>query len=95
MFSDAIIASANTTPMVGNPGVSEASSPKMSRVYVPFDMDMLNQLMEAKTIKMAMNLSTNGTDKMSIQRDDFLNIKMKVQLHPSLTIDMPLFNSNN
>ena len=78
-------------PVPGNPGVSEAGAPVVSRIFVPFDMDMLNKLLQAKTISMDMTLSTNGTDKMSIQRDDYLNIKMKVQLHPSLTVDMPLF----
>ena len=91
LFTNGQIASATPVPVPGNPGVSEAGAPVVSRIFVPFDMDMLNKLLQAKTISMNMALSTNGTDKMSIQRDDYLNIKMKVQLHPSLTVDMPLF----
>ncbi|MBP5341430.1 MAG: hypothetical protein J6Y52_03600 [Bacteroidales bacterium] len=95
LFNNGMIDAAYTEAVPGNPGVSEASAPRMSRIFVPFDTDMLNQLLAAKTIKLDMALSTNGTDKMSIQRDDYLNIKMKIQLHPSLSVDMPLFNSNN
>lgn len=94
LFTNGVIAAAVTAPSAGNPGVSEAVAAKTSRVYLPFDLEMLENLQNATNVKFNIELSANGTDKYKIQRTNYLNIRMKLQLHPSLTIDMPIFNNN-
>lgn len=91
LFTNAMIASANTAPVPNDPGLSEAVSPKTSRIKVPLNMDVLEDITKAKKVKFTLGLSTDGTDKMSIKTTNFLNVRMKLQLHPELTINMPLF----
>lgn len=90
LFSNGIIASAITTPIPGS-NVREASSPKTSLVKLPLTLDVLDAITNASGVNLSLGLSTDGTTSMAIKRTDFLNVRMKLQLHPSLTIDMPLF----
>lgn len=93
LFSNGHVDAAFTAPSAGNPGVSEAIAPKTSRVYLGITLDKLKRLGDAANIKFNIGLSTDGTDKMKIQRTNYLNIRVKVQLHPDLTIDIPVFNN--
>ena len=95
LFSNGMIASAVTSPVAGNPGVSEATSPSMSRIYVPLNTDNLDALFNASQLKLTLGLSTGGSDKNSIKRSDYLKLKMKLQLHPKLSLDIPLYGNNH
>ena len=92
LFSNGVVASAETIASAGNPGVRESSAPKTSRVNVGLTLNKLKRLGDAANIKFNIELSTDGTDKMKIQRTNYLNIRVKVQLHPDLTFDIPVFN---
>ena len=94
LFSNGLIASAVTSPVAGNPGVSEATAPSFSRITVPLNLDNLEGLFNSSKLKLTLGLSTSGTNKNSIKRSNYLKIKVKLQLHPKLALDIPLFGNN-
>lgn len=94
LFTNGVIASAVTSPVTGKPGVSEASAPSFSRINVPLDLNNLEGLFNSTKLKLTLGLSTNGTDKNSIKRSNYLKLKVKLQLHPKLQLDIPLFDNN-
>lgn len=95
LFTNGMIASAVTSPVPGNPGVNEATSPSMNRIYVPLNFENLDAVFQSSKLKLTLGLSTTGTAKNAIKRTDYLKVKTKLQLHPTLSLDIPLFSNNH
>ena len=81
------IASAETTPIPGYSGVSEASAPVKTEIVAQLNLAQAKQFMKASTLRLKLGLKTTGTDSKSIKRSDYLGIQMLVRVNPAIKID--------
>ena len=83
------IASAQTTPSPADPNAYVSAAPTHTDVKIHADKTLLNNLRRSKKIRFNLIMATGGRH-VSIRHDDYLRIKVYLQLHPSATIDVPI-----
>ena len=88
IFTDVIDASV-TAPSPEDPTTEETVASTHSVVRIHADRTLLKNLRKSKKIRFNLNLAT-GNKHVSIRHDDYLKIKVYLQLHPSADIDIPI-----
>ncbi|MBR1785473.1 MAG: hypothetical protein IJ760_08585 [Bacteroidales bacterium] len=82
------IASAQTAPVAGTTGVSEAVAPTKSVIEVELSLERARQFVNASSLRLDMLMTTDGTDSKRIRRSDNLKLQMLVKVNPNIKIDM-------
>ena len=87
------IASAQTAPVPGTTGVSQAVAPTRSEIAVELTMAQAKQFLSASSLRLDMLMTTDGTDSKRIRRTDNLKMDLLVKINPNIKIDyeVPLF----
>ena len=85
------IHSAETAPMPGNPGVSEAVASTQSKMMAELNLAQARQFLSASKLRLHLGLKTTGNDNKAIRRSDYLGIKMYIRINPNIEIqwDIP------
>lgn len=86
------IESAPTAPMADDPTTMEATGVKQTIVRAMLNQDKLLKLKKARKLHMGLALST-GDGKVTVQRSNSLKVKASIQVHPSVTVDIPITDS--
>lgn len=86
------VASAPTAPSVDDPTTYEATGTTKTIVRAKINQEKLLKLKEARKLRIGLAIST-GPNRVSVQRSNNLKIKASIQVHPSVSIDMPITDS--
>ena len=75
----------------GNGTTYQAIGSTQTNLVATLNTQSLEDLSNAKKIKIDLGVSTNDNDQhVSIMKDDFLKMRAYVKLHPSATFDIPI-----
>lgn len=96
MFTHRLIPSATTIP-TGLPNVMQAdpARPGVAAIPVALTVGQLETFLSADSLRLDMSLNTNDANigrHVRVRPDDYLNIRLHIQLSPDIKIDMPLFD---
>lgn len=91
IFPDDTIKAAPVGPVEGNGTTYQAIGSTQTNLVATLNTQSLEDLSNAKKIKIDLGVSTNDNDQhVSIMKDDFLKLRAYVKLHPSATFDIPI-----
>ena len=85
------ILSAPTDPLPSDPSTLGATGTTRTIVRAMLNQQKLQLLKEARKMRISLAMST-GPGNVAVQRSNSLKVKASVQVHPSVGIDIPLFD---
>jgi hypothetical protein len=96
MFTGRVIPAADTMA-TGLPGVyqSNPARPGIANIPVALTVGSLQNFLNAAKLRLDLSLRTNYNNenkRMRVRPDDYLNVRLHIQLNPNIVIDMPLFD---
>ena len=94
------VRAAQTKQIAGtSPVVWESSAPSRDTIQVTLNKQKLEALKDCKKLKIDVNIATpndaSGTKIVAIKRTDNLRMKIFLQVHPSVNIDIPITGGDN
>ncbi|MBR4229641.1 MAG: hypothetical protein IKR83_02910 [Bacteroidales bacterium] len=86
------VLSAPTRPMDSDPSTLEASGVKTTVVRALLNQEKLRKLKDARKMHFGLAISS-GAGKVAVQRSNSLKIRASVQVHPDVSVDIPVIEN--
>ena len=86
------ITSAPTAPMDSDPSTLESTGVSHTMVRALLNQEKLLKLKDARKLSFGLAI-TSGPGKVAVQRSNSLKVKASIQVHPSVSIDIPVIEN--